>query len=364
MPVESVVAQSPTDVPAKSSGSETKRTIRVAMRWKLLAAFATAFTVVFVFIALYVLQFSTQNAQTRLENELKTFATGGAKGINAEQFVELIATVPPVVDETNPFGLGYPSSPLYADQARALFNLNNITGEALSYAYFKDPKDGLLYAAASSGYFLDPQIGYTYKVAISNTSSVETNELMNEGLAQPTLQPAYTDAYGSWISAYVPILDKKGAVVGGLGVDYPITYVDEVKRDVLSRLLPILIAAYLILLGVVLLLSTTLVRPLKRLTAASARIADGEYDLDLSSFSGGRFPDEMYELAESFATMARKVGAREKSLSQEVQRLKVEIDQTRRAEAVREITENDGFADLARKAAEMRERMREDLGKE
>jgi len=364
MAIETVLAESQPENPATISQERPRRSFRVAMRWKLLAAFATAFTVVFVFIALYVLQFSTQNAQTRLENELKTFATGGAKGINAEQFVELITTVPPVVDEANPFGLGYPSSPLYVEQARALINLNNITGEALSYAYFKDPKDGKLYAAASSGYFLDPQIGYTYKVPISNTSSVETNQLMNAGLSQPTLQPAYTDAYGSWISAYVPIVDQNGVTVGGLGVDYPITYVDEVKRDVLSRLLPILIAAYVILLGVVLLLSTTLVRPLKRLTAASARIADGEYDLDLSSFSGGRFPDEMYELAESFATMARKVGAREKSLSQEVQRLKVEIDQTRRAEAVREITENDGFADLARKAAEMRERMRKDLGKE
>jgi HAMP domain-containing protein len=364
MSVDSIDAESQQDVTAKAPDEGAKRSIRIAMRWKLLAAFATAFTVVFVFIALYVLQFSTQNAQARLENELMTFATGGAKGIDAEQFFELVTTVPAVVDESNPFGLGYPTSPLYSDQARALFNLNNITGEALSYSYFKDPKDGKLYAAATSAFFVDPSLGYPYKVPISETSSPATNERMNDGLSQPILQPAYTDAYGSWISAYVPIVDKNGNTVGGLGVDYPITYVDEVKRDVLSRLLPILIAAYLILLGVVLLLSTTLVRPLKRLTAASARIADGEYDVDLSSFSGSRFPDEMYELAESFATMARKVGAREKSLSQEVQRLKVEIDQTRRAEAVREITENDSFADLARKAAEMRERMRKDLGKD
>lgn len=338
--------------------------MRIAMRWKLLAAFATAFTVVFLFIALFVLQFSTQNAQTRLESELRTYALGGASTIDVEQFIELITTVQPVVDEANPFGLGYPDSELYAAQARTLFNLNTITGEALSYAYFKDPVDGKLYAAASSGYYLDPQIGYTFKVPIAETSTAETNRLMLEGLTSPTLQPAYSDGYGSWISQYVPIRDKNGVSVGGIGVDYPLTYVDQVKRDVLIRLLPVLVGSYLVLLAIVLALSTALVRPLKRLTKATARIAEGEYDLNVRRIVRTRFPDEMYALAESVAIMASKVGAREKSLTQEVQRLKVEIDESRRIEAVQEITGNDSFTALAAKAAEMRRRMREDLGKE
>ena len=71
-----------------------------------------------------------------------------------------------------------------------------------------------------------------------------------------------------------------------------------------------------------------------------------------------RFPDEMYTLAESFTSMAAKVAARERSLTQEVQRLKVEIDHARREEAVKQITESDSFAELARKAAEMRRRNR------
>jgi methyl-accepting chemotaxis protein len=184
---------------------------------------------------------------------------------------------------------------------------------------------------------------------------------MQRGLEEPTLQPAYSDGYGSWISQYVPILDANGNSVGGIGVDFPLAYVDEVRRDVLLSVLPILVVSYLILLGTVLVLSTALVRPLKRLTLATARIADGEYDLDVRGLVRTRFPDEMYELADSFGVMADKVAAREKSLTQEVQRLKVEIDQTRRIEAVKEITENDAFAELAVKAAEMRKRLRDDL---
>ena len=94
------------------------------------------------------------------------------------------------------------------------------------------------------------------------------------------------------------------------------------------------------------------------------RVADGEYDLDVRGIVRTRFPDEMFELADSFALMAKKVGARERSLTQEVQRLKVEIDQSRREEAVSQITDNDDFAALAVKAQEMRKRMREGLGKE
>ena len=355
--------QQPQSAVKGDTASGPRHIARVGMRWKLLSAYATAFTVIFVFLALFVLQFSANNAQTRLETDLRNYALGGASTINVEQFMALVATVKPVVDEGNPFGFGYPDSQLYKDQAQTLVNINRITGEALSYAYYKDPIDGKLYAAASSGYYLDPQIGYTFKVPISETSSAETNALMESGLNEPTLQPAYSDGYGSWISQYVPILDKNGQSVGGLGVDYPLAYVDEVKRDVLIRVLPILVISYLILLGIVLALSTALVRPLKRLTQATARIADGEYSLDVRGLVRTRFPDEMYELAESFGVMADKVAAREESLTQEVQRLKVEIDQTRRAEAVKEITENDAFAELAVKAAEMRKRLRDDLDK-
>jgi hypothetical protein len=57
--------------------------------------------------------------------------------------------------------------------------------------------------------------------------------------------------------------------------------------------------------------------------------------------------------------MAEKVAARERSLTTEVQRLRVEIDQVLREEAVEQLTESDAFADIAGRAAEMRRRMRE-----
>jgi HAMP domain-containing protein len=344
----------PPDPPSPMDG------VRVAMRWKLLAAFASAFTLVFVFIAVWVIGFSTSKAEARLVSQLEGTSAGGAGTLNATEFAELIATVPPVPDPANPFGLGYPDSPLYRNQAAQLMRIRDIVAEANPYTYFRDPADGQLYFAASAGYLLDPPFGVTYRVPVAEVVSPATYQRMEQGLETTTDEPAYTDSYGSWISSYSPVRLDDGTAVGAIGIDYPLTYVDQIRSEARAQVLPVLLGSYLVLLLIVLVLSNALVRPLRRLTEATTRVEKGEYDLDVGSLVKSRFPDEMYVLGESFARMARKVGAREKSLTREVRRLKVEIDQAKKDKAVREITETDFFSDLTARAAEMRRRMRED----
>lgn len=333
---------------------------RIQLRWKLLAAFAGAFTIVFVFLAIWIFQYTTATAMARLETQLEAAAVGGAQTLNAADFEELVTTVPAVPDPSNPTGLGYPDSPLYASIAQDLLNIYTTITDANPYTYFEDPTDGRLYFAVSGGYLLDPQIGVTYRVPVDQIVGPATYDRMAQGLTATTNEPAYTDEYGSWISTYSPILDDEGTSVGAIGVDYPLTYVAAVQADVQKQLYPVLGISYVVLLALVLVLSTSLTRPLKRLTAATERIAAGEYDLDVQAMVRTRFPDEMYTLAESVSTMAAKVGARERSLTREVQRLKVEIDAVKREEAVKEITESDFFSDLTAKAADMRKTFRGD----
>ena len=140
-------------------------------------------------------------------------------------------------------------------------------------------------------------------------------------------------------------------------MDYPLTYVASVQADIQRQLYPVLGISYVVLLALVLALSTSLTRPLKRLTAATERISAGEYDLDVQAMVRTGFPYEMYALAESVSTMAAKVGARERSLTREVQRLKVEIDTVEREKAVQEITASDLVSDVT-----SRDEPRESLG--
>jgi two-component system, cell cycle response regulator len=64
--------------------------------------------------------------------------------------------------------------------------------------------------------------------------------------------------------------------------------------------------------------------------------------------------DALGQLARMFRRMAREVAAREQALKQEVRDLRIEIDASRAATQVAEITETDYFQDLQRKADELR----------
>ena len=345
--------------PARPGERQPEPRFRLAMRWKLLGAFAGAFTLVFVFIAIWVVYNSTANAMERVTAQLAGTAVGGAQTIDAEAFAALTQTVPAVPDESNPTGFTYPDSLLYRQIARQLFRLTEVVPSSQPYTYFRDPADGQLYFAVSAGYFYDPQFGVTYKQPVSEVSGPETIARMEQGLTRTTQEPAYTDTFGDWISAYSPILNSRGESVGAIGVDYPLDYVNEVQANARRDLVPILLGSYAVLLLLVLMVSGALVRPLRRLTDATHRIADGEYDLEVRSLVKSRFPDEIYELGESFEIMAAKVAARERSLTKEVQRLRVEIDTVKREQSVQEITGTDFFSDLKAKAAVMRARMHE-----
>jgi two-component system, cell cycle response regulator len=64
--------------------------------------------------------------------------------------------------------------------------------------------------------------------------------------------------------------------------------------------------------------------------------------------------DALGQLARVFRRMAREVAAREQALEQEVRELRIEIDATRAATQVAEITETDYFQELQRKASALR----------
>ena len=345
--------------PVVDGAKEGRRYLNFSLHWKITFSFVILFTVVFGFVAIWVVQFSANVAQDRLASQLVEHVQGASEDINGDAFAELVATVPPAPDPSNDTGLGYPDSQLYRDIAQTLYNVRRVVN-AGTYTWFKSPEDGKLYTAVSSGYMLNPQTGYTYKVPVADIAPQSTYDYMEQGLSKTTQEPAYTDDYGSWMSAYTPIYDSQGTVVGGVGQDYSLDYVAEVRSSAMRQVLPVLLISYFVLVALVLVISRSIVRPLKRLTADATRISDGEYTLNLGSLMHSRLRDEIYDLAEAFQVMAGKVAEREQSLRSEVRRLKVEIDHVKRAEAVREITESEGFNSIAERAAEMRKRMRGD----
>jgi two-component system cell cycle response regulator len=90
-----------------------------------------------------------------------------------------------------------------------------------------------------------------------------------------------------------------------------------------------------------------------RVVAAAAAVEAQTFEAE--SLDGvARRDDALGQLARVFQRMGREVVERERRLKDQVQQLRIEIDEARAAQRVAEITETDYFRDLQRKASGLR----------
>lgn len=90
-------------------------------------------------------------------------------------------------------------------------------------------------------------------------------------------------------------------------------------------------------------------------TAAAAEVERGQFAPASLDEVAAR-PDELGQLGRVFQRMAREVAIREQSLKQQVQELRIQIDDAKKAREVAEITDTEYFRDLMCRAQQLRER--------
>lgn len=93
--------------------------------------------------------------------------------------------------------------------------------------------------------------------------------------------------------------------------------------------------------------------------AASAVEGDSFTPADLDLDKVAERDDALGRLARVFSDMAHQVYAREQSLKQQLQELRIEIDEARQQQQVSSITGTDYFQDLRKKAGSLRARLHE-----
>ena len=94
-------------------------------------------------------------------------------------------------------------------------------------------------------------------------------------------------------------------------------------------------------------------RQVTALTEAAAAVEASRFDTASLTDVSAR-PDALGNLARVFVTMAEQVYAREQRLRQQVQALRIELDEARQKQQVAEITESDYFLNLKAKADDLR----------
>ena len=154
----------------------------------------------------------------------------------------------------------------------------------------------------------------------------------------------------------VPLLDQKGDVQV---VAFVYLLTDSVRAAIQTSFVrSALVSVAVIVIGALIsfLLSSSITQPVRKLTGAARAIERGERFEPERIASLTKARDELAHLAQVFGRMAVEVQAREERLKRQVEELRIEIDEVRKARQVAEITETEYFQDLRQHAAKMRKR--------
>lgn len=136
-----------------------------------------------------------------------------------------------------------------------------------------------------------PFVGDTYQI------KPEMRPSLNDG--KPSYTQIFGDQHGAWISAYAPIRNSKGKIVGILDVDYKLS---TFMKELWYKLRWIFISSgvlFFLALWLSISVSGRLVSNLKKLKNAAEEYSTGNMDVDISVNSR----DEVGDLAESMERM-------------------------------------------------------------
>lgn len=344
---------------AQSAVKTVKQPRFVSLRWRLLIGFTLVFSSVFAVAYYWFYTFSTDKAIARLKQDLRETTIGAAAGVDVDELLALYRE-----GKRNPAGNS--DDPRYQNQLEWFKTVHNISPDVYPYSYIlgKPANNRRVGSSAVAAgeleiiYLVDSLWEFIPDRALKFLESDSPSEASIQAFTKGVTieRDLYTDEWGSWISAYTPLRDSTGKIVGVLGADIEASYVYDVQRQIRDKVVISFASAYGTLFILVYIVSGAMTKPLNRLTEVAERIGEGDYEQDLSALSHSSVHDEISTLAGVFDIMVDKVRHREESLKQQVTELKIEIDQVKRQKQVSEIVDSDFFQDLVVKARQMRNR--------
>lgn len=391
---------------------QQKTRMFVSLRVKLLVGFTVVFSLLSLIAFFVIFNIETERAKADLDANLQTALATLGESIDGDEFAALVNDPDVELVLADDRGTEDPGDDIYfADDprfwtiSRAQWSVFKATGEnALPWTFFKTPDAyvrvdesgdvveflGLVGEDDDADFVNDPDVetqqSFLYVVpGLSLASRLEGEELPDwmvnfrqrdyaitgnlfsglDGIVtfidDDDVYEWQTDEQGNpltWVSGYGPITNSDGEIVGGLGMDYRYAFVEQVQEQVRNASILAFGLSYVVLSVLVFLIFGYFTRPVITLTRAAERIAEGDYNVQLSNLSIGRYPDEISTMASVFSFMIGKVEERETKLKEEVAELKIMIDERKLDQQVSEIVDTDFFSDLQSKAKTMRRRKR------
>ncbi|MFQ3636284.1 MAG: ATP-binding protein, partial [Cyanobacteriota bacterium] len=279
----------------------------MSLRFKLMLGFALVSGMVFIGLYGWLYSKALNRVREGLKQDMVNTLDGAIAGVDPAEFSQL-SQLPAPQDQPVPS-----SNPLYERHQQWLIHVHNVEPRANPYTLIKGTKPYETLWIGDSLRVLQPENATSFREPYLATPN---KTRLYQGFSEVTLTlTPYTDSWGSWISAYGPIKNAQGQVIGLLGIDFRADEIQSLEREVRRSLAIAFGSTYLLLLGLVVLLARSFTRPIIDLTNATKQISQGEYGRVLTPFQRRYFRDEISQLASSFERMVEQVQQREADLA-------------------------------------------------
>jgi signal transduction histidine kinase len=300
---------------------------QISLRTKLLIGFSVVFTLVFAGVFYWFHAFVTEKTLTHLRAEMRSTLEGAAEGVDVDELLALYEE-----GERNAEGF---SDDLRYQQLLNWFNaVHRTQPHTWLYTYIVGTSEqNRRYgeSAVQPGeleiiYLVDLWAAHDPARASQFLESDVAGAAAYEVLREKRLieeEEIYTDRWGSWLSAAMPLLDENGNVLAVLGLDIEANHVFELQKTIRDQVFVAFLITYGILFVLLYILSSILTKHLDELTRSAKHVGSGDYDLDISFAHQEKFPDELTILAQVFECMVDSIRTREEQIK-ESQRIEYE----------------------------------------
>jgi methyl-accepting chemotaxis protein len=343
----------------------------VSVQWLLLISVTTLLTVILAGTFYWYYQFSTRQMLQGVTRDLTHTVKVAALNVNGDDMLALsqkgkpnaagIAWQKAKNDKSaqnaarQQYGSphnGFSDDPQYQALLNWLDIVHKIEPRAWPYVWVNDEPAGEIIYIVDLGARYNPEKSTLFLERDKDEGPTTELSLFTNQAGE---LESYTDDWGEWYSAWMPVNDSKGQLIGGVGIDFQAGEVRAVQQTIRNTLLVAFFLAVFVMALSIFFISRMITRPIAALTEVASEVGEGNYEHDFTSLYRGRyFHNEVGVLAHVFSLMVDKIQQRVTTLQQQVQELRIEIDQSKRQKHVDEIAGTKFFQELKVKAGVMR----------
>ncbi len=169
---------------------------------------------------------------------------------------------------------------------------------------------------------------------------VENFDLMNAPIVESDI---YTDEYGSFLSAYAPILSSDGQQVGVIALDISANAILQEQRQIIIQSIIIFLVVFFAGTIIGNLAGNTLTNPLKKLTQSASIFTLGRFDQRVEVHTH----DEIGDLAKTFNGMAEEIQKLVGNLEQRVAERTTDLELSRQ-QSIKRATELQSIGEISK----------------